>query len=75
MKRRMPKNYTALKLPKVDFRSKLQCFISNRSRVLVGEKNIFDMWMDKSKSIECFFAFGRESNNQVTLRMLNTGDI
>ena len=34
------KNNTALKLPKIDFWSKFQLFISNRSRVIEDERNV-----------------------------------
>ncbi len=55
----MPKNYTALKLPKIDFWSKFQRSISNRSRDIASEKKRsgwMDGWMDKSKLIDSLLA-------------------
>ena len=46
MESRMLKNYTALKLSRVDLWSKFQHSISNRSQVIMGEKKFqMDDWM------------------------------
>ncbi len=47
MGRGILKNYIALKLPRVDYRSKLQHSISNRSQDIVDEKNVPDGWLDR----------------------------
>ncbi len=43
---RILKNYTACKLPRVDFCSKFQHSISNCSQDIVDERNVPDGWMD-----------------------------
>ncbi len=46
MGRGILKNYIALKLPRVNYRSKFQHSISNRSQDIVDEKNFPDGWLD-----------------------------
>ncbi len=42
----MPKNNTSLRLLKIDFWVKSQLAISNRSRVIVDERNVTEKVMD-----------------------------
>ncbi len=69
----MTKTYTALKLPKVDFWSKFQRSISNRSRVIVGGKNVTDGWMDgqiKINRLAVSLLSSCESKNYLITSML-----